>query len=314
MILIETDNATEAMLLVFQAIRRDGKFVGKTSDILDVHLVIRNPVHSLTHMRKQHWVWALQEGSDRLNPNFENPGQAYRFRPNWQKKLVKEEGKFCYTYGEVYCIQLPFILKKLKAKQTREAIINMWESPYLFNQDDRTPCTLTLHFLIRDKLLHLFVNMRTNDATNLLPYDIWHHCLLQRYVAAKLGLGLGAYHHHADHMYVPKRRITTGNLSRVITELVSHMGERDYYSSEDFQTSTLDADMEAHYVATRAAREGDFKSAVQWRENIVSNFVSNWTALLLMAEGNARGYKAAIPITFPEFKQINEWGYHLRSR
>ena len=314
MTLIETDNATEAMLLVFQAIRREGKFVGKTSDILDVHLVIRNPVHSFTHMRKQHWVWALQEGSDRLNPNFENPGQAYRFRPNWQKKLAKEEGKFCYTYGEVYRAQLPIILKKLKSKQTREAIINMWDSRFIFEENDRTPCTLTLHFLIRDKLLHLFVNMRTNDATNLLPYDIWHHCLLQRYVAAKLGLGLGAYHHHADHMYVPKRRITTGNLSRVITELVSHMGERDYYSSEDFQTSTLDADMEAHYVATRTAREGDFKSAVQWRENIVSNFVSDLTATLIMAEGNARGYKADIPVVLSDIKFIHQLGYHLRSR
>lgn len=317
--LIETTNATDAVLQVFTAIRDDGQFIGKTQDLLDVHLVIENPLHAFTYMKKQHWVWALYEISDRLNPDFENPGQAYRFRPAWQKKLVKEEGAFCYTYGAVYRAQLPVILKKLRSKQTREAIINVWSERFIFEENDRTPCTLTLHFLVRDSKLHLFVNMRTNDAINLLIYDALHHCLLQRYIAAKLGLGLGAYHHQANHVYVPKRRISSGNLERTIHDLEKSSAqiqenEAAYYTDEDFQSATLDADMEAHYLSIQAARRGDFESAIHGHERIQSAFVKDWTATLVMAEGNSRGYKPAIPVVLPDLTFICKLGYHLRGR
>ena len=48
--------------------------------------------------------------------------------------------------------------------------------------------------------------MRTNDIINLLPYDIFHHTFLQRYIASVLGLEVGTYNHFAGHMYYPKRR------------------------------------------------------------------------------------------------------------
>jgi len=319
MYLIKAENATEAMFWVFHKISREGEFVGKTSDILDVHVVIEKPTQALTHMRKQHWVWALQEGSDRLNPEFENPGEAYRFRPNWQKKLAREEGAFCYTYGEVYRAQLPIILKKLKAKQTREAIINMWDSRFLFEDNDRTPCTLTLHFLVRGGRLHLFVSMRTNDAMNLMPYDLWHHCLLQRYVASKLGLELGEYHHQADHAYVPKRRVTTGNLKRTVDELAETADKisRDpvpFYSDADFLASSIDADMTYHYRALQDMRNGNFSQAIQSYDQITSPFVKDWTGTLITAEGNARGYKPSVPVLLPDINFIHTLGYHLRSR
>jgi len=318
MTLIKADNATEACLRVFQAIREEGVYVGKTVDLLDVHIVLRDPRKSFPYMKKQHWIWALYEGSDRLNPAFNNPGEAYRFRPNWQKKLAKEEGEFCYTYGEVYKSQIPTILKKLKKKQTREAIINMWDEDYLHDYGDRTPCTLTLHFLIRNNALHLFVNMRTNDAMNLLPYDIWHHCLLQRYIAAKLGIQLGQYHHQASHMYYPKRRATSGNIDRVITEMIEHSrraedSPKEFYSGDDFGV-TIDTDMLSHYQAISAASEGDIDGGLRFRAGIQSTFVKDLTSILIIAEGNARGYKPDIPLSLPEFNFIKQLGYHLRSR
>ena len=321
MILIEADNATQVIQNVFTAIRDQGVFVGKTVDVLDVHLVLTNPLRSFPYLKKQHWIWALYEGSDRLNPSFENPGQAYRFRPTWQKKLAKERGQFCYTYGEIYRSQLPVIFKKLKSKQTREAIINMWDSRFLFEASERTPCTLVLHFLVREDRLHLFVTMRTNDAMNLLPYDIWHHCLLLRYVAMNLGLGVGEYHHQASHMYYPKRRATSGNIDRVIDEMGHHLTRMSlpeydpYHTDEDFFSQQFGGwDMTQHFKAIETAREGEFSQSIELQKEIQSPFVADWTATLIMAEGNARGYKACIPVKLPEFKFIHKLGYHLRSR
>lgn len=211
---IQANNVNELYLETVKAVRDKGELVAKTRDLMGVQLVLTDPTRSLLYYPKN-WRWCFQELFDRMSgvfgmeEEYQNPGMAYQYRPAWKRKLAKEEGKFHYAYGECYKEQVPAIIKLLKKeKTTREAIINMWNDEYLLNVPNynRRPCTLTQQFIRRDDKLHMFVNMRSNDIINLLPYDIFHHTFLQRYIAQQLGLGLGNYHHFATHMYYPKRR------------------------------------------------------------------------------------------------------------
>jgi len=170
---------------------------------------------------KIYWVWAFVEGIERLAKNYINPGVAWKLRPNWKKKLGKENGTFCYSYGDIYRGQLPIILKTLKRSLEREAIISVWKPEYLEKRKkyQRVPCTLTLHFYKDESIKHapklnLFVNMRSSDVPNLLSYDLFHHSLLLRYVAAKIGCPIGSLFFRASHFYMHQKRWRHEKLER----------------------------------------------------------------------------------------------------
>jgi len=202
---------------LIRTIRDQGTLEGKTRDLLDINLTLWDPQESLLWLPKN-WKWCFQEAFDRLtgylgySDIYGNPGQAYRYRPSWKRKLKKEGGIFDYAYAEPLKGLNKVIELLKKQKGWREAILPVWEPQYLDNQESyqRRPCTLTMHFIIRDNELNLFVNMRSNDVVNLLPYDIFHHTFVQRIVALEVGVKVGEYHHHATHMYYPKRRELNG--------------------------------------------------------------------------------------------------------
>ncbi len=202
---------------LIKTIASEGKLEAKTRELTGIHICLEDPTQSLLYLKKN-WKWCFQELFDRMSgifmmQEYANPGLAYKYRPAWRRKLEKEGGRFDYAYGECYNSQVPAVINQLKKQKTsREAIINMWRADYLHHQRDfnRRPCTLVQHFIIRDKKLHCYVNMRTNDVINLLPYDIFHHTFLQRYIAHCLGIEVGPYYHFASHMYYPKKREREG--------------------------------------------------------------------------------------------------------
>lgn len=194
---------------------------GKTKMIEDLHFTLTQPQHSLIPIKKN-WAWALHEGINRLSfedKTLQNPGTAYIYRPNWKKKLVKEGGKFCYSYGDWYFLQIPQVLKKLKSKSEREAIISVWNQSYLFGGFERTPCTLFLHFYFFQNKLNCHCSMRTSDVMNLLPYDVFHHTLLQRYIATVLNVELGSFHFTSSFAYYQKKRDITFSVRNTIFKL-----------------------------------------------------------------------------------------------
>lgn len=213
----------EAYLALLEKISFEGELVGKTQELHPLFFQVDKPQRCLVPLNKN-WKWALHEGINRLSfedLELQNPGTAYNYRASWKRKLNKEGGKFCYTYGYSYTQQIPFILKRLRLGY-RECIINIWNQDYLFNRDlfNRRPCTLTLQFLIsNDKEVDLIVNMRTSDIMNLLPYDFFHHTLLQRYIASKLNLKIGKYCHLSGHAYYHKKRNETGSVRKAIEKL-----------------------------------------------------------------------------------------------
>ena len=90
------------------------------------------------------------------------------------------------------------------------------------------PCTLSLQFFVRNRKLHLHVNMRSNDVFWGLTYDLFSFTLLQECMLLELrragmkDLELGSYTHCAGSLHIYERHF----------EAAQAVG--DEYLSKDF--------------------------------------------------------------------------------
>jgi len=117
---------------------------------------------------------------------------------------------FSSTYGWKIKDQLPHIITELNNNpETRRAYINV-----LLNSDKiilgkktthEFPCTIGIQFLIRSNKLVMIVNMRSNNAWAVLPYDVYNFTELQKHVADKLKLQLGYYYHQVNSFHIYKK-------------------------------------------------------------------------------------------------------------
>ncbi len=98
--------------------------------------------------------------------------------------------------------QLQNVIRVLKSKPTsRRAVIQLFDATDL-EHDASIPCTCTLQFLARDRRLHLFVSMRSNDAYIGLPHDVFAFTMLQELVARSVDLEVGEYKHCAGSLHL----------------------------------------------------------------------------------------------------------------
>lgn len=95
-------------------------------------------------------------------------------------------------------------------KDTRQAIMNIHvpSDRHVGNKD--VPCTLTLHWFIRENRLSLIVNMRSNDVILGFTNDVFQFTMLQECMMLELretypDLQLGTYFHNAGSMHIYDR-------------------------------------------------------------------------------------------------------------
>lgn len=96
------------------------------------------------------------------------------------------------------------ILSDPARHDTRQAVIQIFDKSD-FGQKD-VPCTCTIQFFARGKLLHCYVSMRSNDAYLGLPHDVFAFTFLQELVARSIGHELGGYHHSAGSLHLYDKR------------------------------------------------------------------------------------------------------------
>ena len=68
-------------------------------------------------------------------------------------------------------------------------------------------CMSTMQALVRNGLLHLIVQMRSNDAVWGLPYDVFLFTMIQELLARTLGVELGTYVHGAGSLHLYERHL-----------------------------------------------------------------------------------------------------------
>jgi thymidylate synthase len=117
------------------------------------------------------------------------------YLPKYEKS--SDDGKTIYGgYGpRLFCMdeandQVANVTSLLRKKPgTRQAVIQLFKATDIIEEHKDVPCTCTLQFMIRGQRLHMFTNMRSNDAFLGLPHDVFAFTMLQEIVARTLNLG-----------------------------------------------------------------------------------------------------------------------------
>lgn len=97
-----------------------------------------------------------------------------------------DDGKtFFGAYGPRIVSQLDYVVDKLKSDaDTRQAVLTIWRENPPETKD--VPCTVAVHFMIRDHKLNCHVFMRSNDLWLGFPYDVFNFSMLSHLVCCKL--------------------------------------------------------------------------------------------------------------------------------
>lgn len=93
----------------------------------------------------------------------------------------------------------------IKRKDTKQAYLSIsYNEDYIFRDEKYSspPCTIGLHFFVREDRLNLTVYMRSNDAYYGLPHDLFCFTMLQELVSVKVNIPLGIYTHSATSMHI----------------------------------------------------------------------------------------------------------------
>ncbi len=119
---------------------------------------------------------------------------------------------------------------------SRRAIINIHKGTPKNLKD--VPCTLTMQFFIRDRKLHLSVNMRSNDLVLGFSNDVFQFTMFQELLLRILqtnsdfkDLELGGYHHHAGSLHVYEN-----HYDKISSEVMSDFSP----DPENFKIATME--------------------------------------------------------------------------
>jgi len=99
--------------------------------------------------------------------------------------------------------QVQNIIDLLKQKRdSRKAVIQLFDSQDLAEEHLDVPCTCVLQFLIRRDILQMVTYMRSNDVIVGLPHDIFCFTMLQEIIARSLDIELGTYKHVVGSLHI----------------------------------------------------------------------------------------------------------------
>lgn len=95
------------------------------------------------------------------------------------------------------------VAKALQSKDTRQAVIQLFDRNDIVEEHEDVPCTCTLQFMLREGRLNLLTCMRSNDAYLGFPHDVFCFTMLQEIMASALSVDMGIYKHFVGsfHLY-----------------------------------------------------------------------------------------------------------------
>jgi thymidylate synthase len=120
-----------------------------------------------------------------------------------------DDGKTVYgaygprLFGKKPGNQFSSVCALLRQKEnSRQAVMQLFDAEDLEEEHEDVPCTCTIQILIRNKRLHMYTTMRSNDAYWGLPHDVFAFTMIQEIMANTLGIGLGTYRHAVGSLHL----------------------------------------------------------------------------------------------------------------
>lgn len=198
---------------VFKKLLKSKQFIsatrGNSKELDGVLLELSNPRARLSRTERKGTIFScLGELLWYLSTTNDLDFISYYIR-HYSENGESEDGKTVYGgYGpRLFNMrgtnQIRNIISLLQDKpHTRRATVQLFNAEDLNDNHKEIPCTCTLQFLIRDKQLHMFTYMRSNDAYLGLPHDIFAFTMLQEILSKTLNVGLGKYKHSVGSLHL----------------------------------------------------------------------------------------------------------------
>lgn len=213
--MIVHDNADAAWRDTIRVIVSNGKRyssrAGDMVEVLSYGMKILNP-NTFAASRKFSPVYAAGELLWYLSRD--NCGDMIsHYAPSYSKYLETDVlgvararggygARIRWTLGQT----IKHLLEKL-GKNTRQAVIPIFNETDVDVETNDCPCTLTWQFLPRADKLHMITTMRSNDAWLGLPYDLFCFTRIQSLVADAVGLDVGTYTHQVGSMHLYEKDV-----------------------------------------------------------------------------------------------------------
>jgi thymidylate synthase len=209
------DNLNDAFLDLLRNVSEDGETVAargsEQKELLFCNFTIENPEDLLITSKARRfsvdyataeWLWYLS-----ANPKVTNIGKLAKI---W--RLIQDEDNEAESnYGCYLKPQWEWVIDELTDdRDTRRATFVINQPYHKGKNKSDYPCTHYLHFFIRNNLLHLGVNMRSNDIIFGLCNDVFTFSLFQQLMLNELNsrganVKLGTYNHHAGSLHLYER-------------------------------------------------------------------------------------------------------------
>lgn len=128
------------------------------------------------------------------------------FVPHSYHTAVQQFDGTCERIAKIGWTQWEYVKQELKSDpDSRRAVIHIRQPQDSIAAKKDVPCTLNLQFFIRDKKLHLVVQMRSNDLILGTALDVPAFTFMQEMMAMELDVELGYYYHTSNSMHVYER-------------------------------------------------------------------------------------------------------------
>lgn len=185
--------------------------VAGTNELLNVGFTVLNAEDAIPYTREMSMTYALAE----LIWYFAgSPSKDFigKFASMWDR--ITDDG---FTSNSAYGYILKYkhgfdqiekVIEMLKLnKHNRRAVMNINVPNHNMIETKDEPCTIALQVNVRDDRVHMTAIMRSNDIWFGFPYDVVFFNAVQKYIAYRLGLGLGTYSHFATSLHIYNKDI-----------------------------------------------------------------------------------------------------------
>lgn len=203
-------------------------------------------------------LWMLS-GSDLLSFIGSYNELGGKFSDN-NETLHGAHGKRLFDHGGVN--QVLALRERLRDDtQSRRAVAVLLSATDAPSKSRDIPCVISLQFMIREGRLHCIVNMRSQSAAMVLPYDVFSFTFLQECLALDLGVGIGAYHHNAGsmHYYCDE------------ADLVSRMLDDECVGTPDTEAPQMPLSVNPFFAVSELLKfESEIRTAISLGDSITS--------------------------------------------
>lgn len=198
-------NAQIAFSFLYDLISKTGTVCQDTKAIYNCGFTLKYPDRNEIDLPWRNWnkkyadkEWEWYLSKDR------NAKDISKSAPIW-KNHMDEKGNVNSNYGYQWNRnnQYDKVVEMLKKdKETRRAILTIYDGKEIEDYEKDTPCTISVGFYIDKGYLNMSVIMRSNDLWYGFCNDQYCFSNLQKDICKELNLPIGEYYHYTMNMHI----------------------------------------------------------------------------------------------------------------